>query len=485
MKKKEDNFKIRITYPDGRIECLDNVTETYRNAIMYMGLKNVKGIGIIRNSINIVSTKQEMESSTGKREDRAIKELNYEDELGICTQMSTNAKYKILIKINEILKKGLKIELIQSVNTTPDWKKLIRIIGSALSEKSIINLVMLQAILNRIACLKKPLDGVFVVSEEDELLRESFVKLNPLSNIGFEKAMTLCDDTEFYYRKDGKLIVRELWIKALSEGDALNSLSRIAKDKADKLVKEYANTAPIIEPVEDFDDDTDEVQSKISKDGKTLIRVSENVEKYEIPAEIEVIGSGSFANCVHLTEVIFNDKLVRIESGAFIGCSSLEDINVPKSVMKIGTDAFKDTKIEEGQLAYLYATQSYFTPSDLSILPDNNIFVYGGDEDKKMAIEFFDAKADPKTYLNGRAISIRQSDDRELTSTQVEEFINYAIQHSDRRFVVVSSAYGNEETSRVVDLWHEANNINNIILPFALYSAIEEAENNNVNVSSI
>ena len=53
--------KIQVIYPDGRLDCQETVAETYRNAIKYMGLEKVRALGIKRNFINIVSTRDEME----------------------------------------------------------------------------------------------------------------------------------------------------------------------------------------------------------------------------------------------------------------------------------------------------------------------------------------------------------------------------------------------------------------------------------------
>ena len=47
--------KIEVIYPDGRRDCQENVTETYRAAIEYIGLEKVRALRIMLNSINIVS----------------------------------------------------------------------------------------------------------------------------------------------------------------------------------------------------------------------------------------------------------------------------------------------------------------------------------------------------------------------------------------------------------------------------------------------
>lgn len=110
-----ETSKIEIIYPDGRCDCQETVAETYRNAIEYMGLEKVRSIGIKRNSINIVSTRDEMERSAGShKEDYCISCLCKGNELGICTEFSTKDKYKYLVKINKALHAGLKIRLIEA-----------------------------------------------------------------------------------------------------------------------------------------------------------------------------------------------------------------------------------------------------------------------------------------------------------------------------------------------------------------------------------
>ena len=119
--------KIEVIYPDGRRDCKKNVTETYRAAIEYIGLEKVRGLGIFYNSINIVSTRDEMENSKGKRlvngklskgkkESRAISLLSKGSELGICTQFGTKTKYDRLVGINEALQAGLKIRLLKGAD---------------------------------------------------------------------------------------------------------------------------------------------------------------------------------------------------------------------------------------------------------------------------------------------------------------------------------------------------------------------------------
>ena len=64
--------KIDVIYSNGELDCQNVVADTYRKAISFMGLKGVRALGLKRNSINIVSTREEMENFTGKKENKAI-----------------------------------------------------------------------------------------------------------------------------------------------------------------------------------------------------------------------------------------------------------------------------------------------------------------------------------------------------------------------------------------------------------------------------
>ena len=109
----EKYLKIEVIYPNGERDCQDVVADTYRKAISFMGLEAVRALGLRKNSINIVSTREEMENSTGgKKENRAISLLENSSDFGICTEFATNEKYKLLVEINEALKKGLIIHLL-------------------------------------------------------------------------------------------------------------------------------------------------------------------------------------------------------------------------------------------------------------------------------------------------------------------------------------------------------------------------------------
>lgn len=91
---------------------------------------------------------------------------------------------------------------------------------------------------------------------------------------------------------------------------------------------------------------------------------------------LEFIGEGSFSNCVNLEKINFPSSLVKIEQGAFIGCSSLQkvvfakeanlkivsgssffdcvnlkEVILPINLKSIGSYAFYNTNIERFEVS--------------------------------------------------------------------------------------------------------------------------------------
>lgn len=64
------------------------------------------------------------------------------------------------------------------------------------------------------------------------------------------------------------------------------------------------------------------------------------VEKIVFPKQVKSIGINAFMNCQKLKEVVFNEGLETIAAGAFRGCPNLSNINLPKSIKKVGKMAF-------------------------------------------------------------------------------------------------------------------------------------------------
>lgn len=365
----------------------------------------------------------------------------------------------------------------------PDWRNSINRITDIPSETSVITLVMLHAVLLFKFEVRKSIIKESCIYLEDKILRDCFENINPLPEISFSKAGSLCRDTDFFYCNGHTIVIREGWDNAFLDYQVNEALEEYIKVKIDKVVDEYINVATFTEQIQTLNEFPGQVTVNISKDGKILHRVSKNVVgEYVVPDDILVIGSGAFADCSHLTRVVLNEKLVRIDSGAFRGCSALLDIEVPETVMKIGTDAFKGTSINNQYTDQLYKLQGCFTPADVSILFENNVLVYRGEKDRHTAIKYFNADPKIQSSHNGRSIAISKDFSSNDYETEVAEFISYAKKHPAFRFVVVPSAYGSHLDSKISEAWFEAKDSDNITLPKDLYLSISELENNDTTI---
>ena len=92
---------------------------------------------------------------------------------------------------------------------------------------------------------------------------------------------------------------------------------------------------------------------------ETICNIRENVK---------TIGSGAFNGCTNLEEIVLPSSITSIEQYAFNGCTNLQSINIPENVNTIGSYAFKDCK----------NISNISLPSDLSTI---NIGVFSGCSD--------------------------------------------------------------------------------------------------------
>ena len=83
-----------------------------------------------------------------------------------------------------------------------------------------------------------------------------------------------------------------------------------------------------------------------TKDGKTLVLVlpKTSLTEFEVPASVEVIGSGAFSSIPTLNSVTFgeNSQLKHTGDFAFANCNNLESIAIPENNITIGEAAFKN-----------------------------------------------------------------------------------------------------------------------------------------------
>ncbi len=65
-----------------------------------------------------------------------------------------------------------------------------------------------------------------------------------------------------------------------------------------------------------------------------------SLKKASIPSSVTYTGTGCFASCYALEDVLFSLNCTSIEDDTFRGCTSLYNINIPSTVTSIGDSAF-------------------------------------------------------------------------------------------------------------------------------------------------
>lgn len=112
---------------------------------------------------------------------------------------------------------------------------------------------------------------------------------------------------------------------------------------------------------------------------------SSDITKVLIPASVETIGADAFNMCFDLSQVIFeeNSSLETIESHAFCECKSLESIEIPDTVTRIGSAAFYGaglksivlpeglSELEFGLLSNCGSLTEVTIPSTVTVILDN------------------------------------------------------------------------------------------------------------------
>ena len=82
--------------------------------------------------------------------------------------------------------------------------------------------------------------------------------------------------------------------------------------------------------------------------GKSAFYANDNeeIKVVKIPASVKSIFKDAFYECAAIEHVEFSEGLEEIESGAFEGCTSLKEFNMPDSVLKIGNGVCRMAGIE-------------------------------------------------------------------------------------------------------------------------------------------
>lgn len=365
---------------------------------------------------------------------------------------------------------------------TPNWIKEITRLASVANEGTIANLSVTRAFL-AICQLHGVENKDFLLVADDKLLSQQFAALCPLADVTLSVALGYCHDTEFYISLGDQLAIKSIWVSALADTEFLQKVIQHADAVLGRLVEEYKKSASTVEVIED---DPEQVEAQYSRDKKELIRVPRSLTEFEIPNGVRVIRSGAFANCKQLVSVTIPPSVVRIETGAFRNCVSLKTLEVPHTVMKVGVEAFKNSGLDAQYVADIYLYQGYFTPTVIDKLLPNNVFVYAGNEDKEIAKELFDSTNEKRLGRNGQSYAIAAGSNDSEYESDIVRFIDYARENENLRFVVQESVFANSENiEQVIEVWADAYNMDNVILPYKYYKVIDEYVNCKVRIDSI
>ena len=132
----------------------------------------------------------------------------------------------------------------------------------------------------------------------------------------------------------------------------------------------------------------DEFGVKYSKDWKRLLRAPMSLSgKYSIRKGVKVIGNGAFYGCRSLTNINIPNSVTTIGDGAFGGCDSITNINIPNSVTMIGEGAFgycdslssinipnSVTTIGEGAFGYCDSLTDINIPNSVTTIENRAFF---------------------------------------------------------------------------------------------------------------
>lgn len=184
---------------------------------------------------------------------------------------------------------------------------------------------------------------------------------------------------------------------------------------------------------------------------------------------VSTIGTFACSGCTLLTEVIFPENLYEIEGGAFMECSSLEEITLPDGLTYIGQCAFTSTNIKKvivpdsvaeiGYCAFGYVDTE--TPmSDFVIVGSVNsaAYTYATDEDYD-----YDYKND-FTFITAEAYA--EVSEYDALDKDIYNGFEYAVINGE---AVITIYYGGEMTVEV------PSEINDIPVTGIYKSAFEES----------
>lgn len=162
-------------------------------------------------------------------------------------------------------------------------------------------------------------------------------------------------------------------------------------------------------------EETDPTEIETLYCGNTLVKVSPDVERFEIKNGTTVIAAGAFSGCTKLNSITVPDTITRIDKNTFKDCIGLKSVAFEGNVTEIGDTAFVSCK----------SLSEILIPASVDVIGHSAF--YGCD-----GIETFNVANDNKNY---------KSVDGVLMSKDGKTIIQYPAQKSDSIYSIISGTF--------------------------------------------
>lgn len=147
---------------------------------------------------------------------------------------------------------------------------------------------------------------------------------------------------DFFSRMDGKEVYRETFDKYEFSSERAWTVKILCFSVGDSPYTKLSTTVTVKEIENGFED---ECGVLYSKDGKKLLKCKlKNLASYSVKEGTKIICDDAFEECTSLRQIVVPITVIKIGESVFFNCSSLQQIIIPNSVTNIGESAFLDCK---------------------------------------------------------------------------------------------------------------------------------------------
>lgn len=201
----------------------------------------------------------------------------------------------------------------------------------------------------------------FIDSEEVEYTFTVEDKVNDGYDIKGFYYKLLDDESGYEVAKGNANIAGSLLIPSYFHGLPVKKISK----RGFTLASEQVEADPIAETCMNYTTKSVTLPKYLEEIGSKAFNGLGSITQIEFPSTLKVIGAATFASCIGLEEVIFNEGLIEINNGAFKG-ANIKELNLPSTLETIGKEAFATFTNE------LYDKDKYFSNQFVSVtLPDS------------------------------------------------------------------------------------------------------------------